>query len=93
MTLLQPRNTRWINDKESRLAQARIAEDAGEADQDTEADSYGYAPRLDPSYQFHDSSQTLPWTQISRCRPSGLAFFVDALYVPALIINMLSAAN
>ncbi|KAJ7909035.1 major facilitator superfamily domain-containing protein [Mycena leptocephala] len=34
-----PRNTRWINDKESRLAQARIAEDAGEADQDTEADS------------------------------------------------------
>ncbi|KAJ6578094.1 major facilitator superfamily domain-containing protein [Mycena capillaripes] len=34
-----PRNTRWINDKESRLAQSRIAEDAGEADQDTEADS------------------------------------------------------
>ncbi|KAJ7730757.1 major facilitator superfamily domain-containing protein, partial [Mycena metata] len=34
-----PRNTRWINDKESRLAQARLAEDAGEADQDTQADS------------------------------------------------------
>ncbi|KAJ6489044.1 MFS transporter [Mycena sanguinolenta] len=34
-----PRNTRWISDKESRLAQARLAEDAGEADQDTEADS------------------------------------------------------
>ncbi|KAJ7798206.1 major facilitator superfamily domain-containing protein [Mycena olivaceomarginata] len=34
-----PRNTRWINDKESRLAQARLAEDAGEADQDTAADS------------------------------------------------------
>ncbi|KAF8177051.1 MFS general substrate transporter [Mycena galopus ATCC 62051] len=34
-----PRNTRWIGDKESRLAQARLAEDAGEADQDTQADS------------------------------------------------------
>ncbi|KAJ6611139.1 MFS general substrate transporter [Mycena sp. CBHHK59/15] len=34
-----PRNTRWINDNERRLAQARLAEDAGEADQDTEADS------------------------------------------------------
>ncbi|KAJ7503277.1 major facilitator superfamily domain-containing protein [Mycena galericulata] len=34
-----PHNTRWINDKERRLAQARLAEDAGEADQDTEADS------------------------------------------------------
>ncbi|KAJ7146818.1 major facilitator superfamily domain-containing protein [Mycena epipterygia] len=34
-----PRDTRWLNDKESRLAQARLAEDAGEADQDTEADS------------------------------------------------------
>ncbi|KAJ7191112.1 MFS general substrate transporter [Mycena pura] len=34
-----PRNTRWIDDRESRLAQARLAEDAGEADQDTEADS------------------------------------------------------
>jgi hypothetical protein len=39
----QPRNTRWINDKESRLAQARLAEDAGEADQDTAADSYDCA--------------------------------------------------
>jgi hypothetical protein len=37
---VQPRNTRWIDDKGSRLAQARLAEDAGEADQDTEADSY-----------------------------------------------------
>ncbi|CAK5268715.1 unnamed protein product [Mycena citricolor] len=35
-----PRNTRWISDKESRLAQARLAEDAGEADQDTMSDSY-----------------------------------------------------
>ncbi|KAJ6543605.1 MFS general substrate transporter [Mycena vulgaris] len=34
-----PRNTWWIDDKESRLAQARLAEDAGEADQDTETDS------------------------------------------------------
>ncbi|KAF7375626.1 Tartrate transporter [Mycena sanguinolenta] len=34
-----PRNSRCISDKESRLAQARLAEDAGEADQDTEADS------------------------------------------------------
>ncbi|KAJ7239368.1 major facilitator superfamily domain-containing protein [Mycena haematopus] len=35
----KPRNTRWIGDKESRLAQKRLAEDAGEADQDTETDS------------------------------------------------------
>ncbi|KAJ7149878.1 major facilitator superfamily domain-containing protein [Mycena crocata] len=34
-----PRNTRWIDDKQSRLAQARLSDDAGEADQDTEADS------------------------------------------------------
>ncbi|KAJ7052049.1 major facilitator superfamily domain-containing protein [Mycena amicta] len=34
-----PRNTRWICDTESRLAQARLAADAGEADQDTEAGS------------------------------------------------------
>ncbi|KAJ7651353.1 MFS transporter [Roridomyces roridus] len=33
------RNTRWIDDKESRLAQARLAEDAGEADQDIGTDS------------------------------------------------------
>ncbi|KAJ6492571.1 major facilitator superfamily domain-containing protein [Mycena vitilis] len=34
-----PRNTRWIGDKDSRLAQSRIAKDAGEADQDTATDS------------------------------------------------------
>ncbi|KAJ7082716.1 MFS general substrate transporter [Mycena belliarum] len=35
-----PRNTRWIDDMERRLAEARLAEDAGEADRDTQADSY-----------------------------------------------------
>ncbi|THU92751.1 MFS general substrate transporter [Dendrothele bispora CBS 962.96] len=34
-----PQNTRWMSPFEQRLAQARLAEDAGEADQDTEADS------------------------------------------------------
>ncbi|KAF7302955.1 Tartrate transporter [Mycena kentingensis (nom. inval.)] len=34
-----PKNTRWISDTESRLAQARLAVDAGEADQDTESGS------------------------------------------------------
>ncbi|KAJ7920612.1 major facilitator superfamily domain-containing protein [Mycena leptocephala] len=34
-----PYNTRWVTTTERRLAQTRIAEDAGEADKDTEADS------------------------------------------------------
>ncbi|KAJ7680013.1 major facilitator superfamily domain-containing protein [Mycena rosella] len=42
----QPRNTRWIDDKERRLAQARLAEDAGEADQDTQADSQFHGFKL-----------------------------------------------
>ncbi|KAJ7250041.1 major facilitator superfamily domain-containing protein [Mycena haematopus] len=34
-----PNNTRWIVGEERRLAQARLAEDAGEADQDNEKDT------------------------------------------------------
>ncbi len=34
-----PHNTRWISPQEQRLAQARIAEDAGEADKDNKEDS------------------------------------------------------
>ncbi|KAJ7095779.1 MFS general substrate transporter [Mycena belliarum] len=34
-----PNNTRWIVGDQRRLAQARLAEDAGEADQDTEKDT------------------------------------------------------
>ncbi|KAJ7132992.1 major facilitator superfamily domain-containing protein [Mycena filopes] len=34
-----PNNTRWITGDERRLAQARLAEDVGEADQDTELDT------------------------------------------------------
>ncbi|KAJ7784442.1 MFS general substrate transporter [Mycena metata] len=34
-----PNNTRWINADQRRLAQARLAEDAAEADQDTELDT------------------------------------------------------
>ncbi|KAJ7675707.1 MFS general substrate transporter [Mycena polygramma] len=34
-----PNNTRWIVGDERRLAQARLAEDAGEADQDTKQDT------------------------------------------------------
>ncbi|KAJ7134733.1 MFS transporter [Mycena epipterygia] len=34
-----PNNTRWIVGDQRRLAQARLAEDAGEADQDTETDT------------------------------------------------------
>ena len=37
--LFQPQNTRWMNAFERRLAQARIAEDAGEADKDNVEDS------------------------------------------------------
>ncbi|KAK0469863.1 major facilitator superfamily domain-containing protein [Desarmillaria tabescens] len=34
-----PRNTRWMSPQEQHLAQARIAEDAGEADKDNKEDS------------------------------------------------------
>jgi len=34
-----PVNTRWVSSQERRLAQARLAGDAGEADQDTDCDS------------------------------------------------------
>jgi len=34
-----PNNTRWVVGDQRRLAQARLAEDAGEADQDTEKDT------------------------------------------------------
>jgi len=34
-----PNNTRWVTSQESRLAQARLADDAGEADKDDIADS------------------------------------------------------
>ena len=37
--LSQPYNTRWMTPTERRLAQVRIAEDAGEADRDTDEDS------------------------------------------------------
>ena len=36
----QPHNTRWMNAAERRLAQARLAEDAGEADKDDAEDSW-----------------------------------------------------
>lgn len=38
--ILQPNNTRWLSAPEQRLAQARLAEDAAEADQDRAEDSY-----------------------------------------------------
>jgi hypothetical protein len=38
--LCQPHNTRWISPAERRLAQARLSEDAGEADKDNAEDSY-----------------------------------------------------
>ncbi|RDX53994.1 MFS general substrate transporter [Lentinus brumalis] len=34
-----PHNTRWLSPAQRRLAQVRLAEDAGEADEDTETDS------------------------------------------------------
>lgn len=34
-----PHNTRWISPQEQRLAQARLADDAGEADKDNKEDS------------------------------------------------------
>ncbi|PPQ78121.1 hypothetical protein CVT25_015646 [Psilocybe cyanescens] len=37
--IMSPHNTRWLSPSESRLAQARLSEDAGEADLDNESDS------------------------------------------------------
>ncbi|KIM45424.1 hypothetical protein M413DRAFT_24628 [Hebeloma cylindrosporum] len=37
--ILQPNNTRWLSQSERRLAQARLSEDAGEADKDNSEDS------------------------------------------------------
>lgn len=41
---VQPDNTRWLSPSELRLAQVRLAEEAGEADRDTAADSYVEKP-------------------------------------------------
>jgi len=38
--IFQPNNTRWLTPGERRLAQVRLAEDAGEADQDSAEASY-----------------------------------------------------
>ncbi|KAG6827460.1 hypothetical protein H0H92_011699 [Tricholoma furcatifolium] len=38
-SLYQPNNTRWLSGSERQLAQARMAEDAGEADEDNAEDS------------------------------------------------------
>ena len=42
MFTMQPNNTRWLTSEERHLAQIRLAEDAGEADEDTSSDSYVY---------------------------------------------------
>ncbi len=36
---MQPHNTRWLTPAQRRLAQVRLAEDAGEADEDAAGDS------------------------------------------------------
>ncbi|KAJ8079920.1 hypothetical protein PM082_016745 [Marasmius tenuissimus] len=41
-----PNNTRWISAADRRLAQARLADDAGEADQDNESDSVFHGLKL-----------------------------------------------
>ncbi|KAK0485188.1 MFS general substrate transporter [Armillaria novae-zelandiae] len=41
-----PRNTRWMSPEESRLAQVRLAEDAGEADKDNKEDSVFHGLKL-----------------------------------------------
>ncbi|PAV24167.1 MFS general substrate transporter [Pyrrhoderma noxium] len=41
-----PDNTRWLSKKECRLARARLAEDAGEADQDREGESMWHGLKL-----------------------------------------------
>ncbi|KAI3621230.1 tartrate transporter [Moniliophthora roreri] len=41
-----PNNTRWISAADRRLAQARIADDAGEADKDNESDSLLHGLKL-----------------------------------------------
>ena len=40
-----PHNTRWLSPQERRLAQVLLAEDAGEADEDTGTDTYVTSPR------------------------------------------------
>lgn len=40
---LQPHNTRWLSAPQRRLAQVRLAEDAGEADEDAVNESYVFS--------------------------------------------------
>jgi hypothetical protein len=53
-----PHNTGWMSEEERRLAQARIAEDAGEADRDNKEDSCVYL-----AYRNHDpiERRLSPW--------------------------------
>lgn len=44
----QPHNTRWLKPSQRRLAQVRLAEDAGEADEDVSTDSC--VPSLEPCF-------------------------------------------
>ncbi|KAK0223194.1 MFS general substrate transporter [Armillaria fumosa] len=44
--IMSPRNTRWMSPEESRLAQVRLAEDAGEADKDNKEDSVLHGLKL-----------------------------------------------
>ncbi|KAJ7819338.1 major facilitator superfamily domain-containing protein [Mycena olivaceomarginata] len=60
LILSQPGNTNWIVGDERRLAQARLAEDAGEADQDTENDT---PPRV--TFALMTTSQLLGLSFIS----------------------------
>ena len=43
-TFIQPHNTRWLTPAQRRLAQLCLAEDTGEADEDSMLDSYVHAP-------------------------------------------------
>ncbi|KAF5381185.1 hypothetical protein D9757_007894 [Collybiopsis confluens] len=62
-----PDNTRWMTPKERRLAQARLADDAGEADKDGVGDS------LSADIHF----QAVQRSNDGHARPKSLAFLVN----------------
>ncbi|KAJ7485985.1 MFS general substrate transporter [Mycena galericulata] len=69
VSMFVPSNTRWVVGDQRRLAQARLAEDAGEADQDTDKDTPMQGLRLaikDPL--------VLTFALMTTCQLLGLSF-------------------
>ena len=60
-TFIQPHNTRWLTPAQRRLAQLRLAEDTGEADEDSASDSYVHAPEPSSITAALTSSPSCPY--------------------------------